>query len=82
MRANTAEMMLEACLNDIGIALLPIFVAAPYLNSGQLIRVLPEYETEPKRSIYAVFPQNRYLSTKTRLFIDWISDACRALPWE
>lgn len=81
MSANTAEMMLEACLEGIGIALLPMFSAATYLNAGQLIRVLPDYNTSPERDIHAIFPQNRHLSTKTRLFIDWLSQSCKALPW-
>ncbi len=80
--ANNAELMLEGCLQGIGIALLPIFTAAPHIKSGQLVQILPEYETHPARNIYAMFPQNRYLSTKTRLFVDWLSDASGAFPWE
>lgn len=79
--ANSAEMILEACLQGIGIALLPIFVASTYLKSGQLVEILPEYKTSPERSIYAIFPQNRHLSTKTRLFVDWLSQSSKSFPW-
>lgn len=81
MSANTAEMMLEACLEGIGIAMLPIFAAAEPLSQGKLLHILPNYETRPELSIHAVFPQNRYLSTKTRLFVDWLSTHCKDLPW-
>ncbi len=79
--ANNAEAMLEACRQGLGLAVLPIFTAATYLNSGQLVNVLPDYKTSPELAIYALYPQNRYLSTKVRLFIDWLVSTCKALPW-
>ena len=79
--ANTAEMQLEACLQGVGISLLPIFSAHKYLESGQLVRILPKFTTTPTRGIYAMYPQNRYLSTRTRLFIDWLSQASERFAW-
>jgi DNA-binding transcriptional LysR family regulator len=79
--ANTAEMQLEACLQGLGIALLPIFSAHPHIASGALVEVFPEFQTYPERGIYAMYPQNRYLSTRTRLFIDWLSDASAEFAW-
>ena len=79
--ANAAEMQLEACLQGLGVALLPIFSAHAHLVSGALVEVLPEYKTYPERGIYAMYPQNRYLSTRTRLFIDWLSDASAQFSW-
>lgn len=79
--ANNAEMMLEACLQGVGIALIPIFAASTYLKSGQLIEIFPQYKTSPARGIYAIFPQNRHLSTKVRLFVDWLTQCSKAFPW-
>jgi len=79
--ADTADMLLQACLHGVGIAVFPIFTAATYVQTGQLVRLLPDYETYPKRNIYAVFPQNKHLSTKVRLFVDWLTQTCKALPW-
>ena len=79
--SNTAEMQLQACLQGIGVALLPIFVADSYLKSGELVELFPEYKTYPERAIYAMYPQNRYLSTRTRLFIDWLSEASKGFSW-
>ena len=80
LRANTAEMMLQAALDGVGIALLPIFSVAPHLKAGQLMRLLPEYESSPASQINALTPPNRYRSTKVRLFIDWMAQACKAMP--
>ncbi len=81
MLANNADMMLESCLQGVGIALLPIFTASEYLKAGQLIQILPEYKTYPERGIYAIFPQKRHLSTKVRLFIDCLTKLTQELPW-
>jgi DNA-binding transcriptional LysR family regulator len=79
--ANTAEMQLEACLQGLGISLLPMFTAHAHIESGALVEICPEYQTYPERGIYAMYPQNRYLSTRTRLFIDWLSDASSQFSW-
>lgn len=78
---DSAEMMLEACIEGIGVAALPIFSVAEYLKSKRLVRVLPDYNTDPELIIHAIFPQNRHLSTKVRLFVDRLSNSCSALPW-
>jgi DNA-binding transcriptional LysR family regulator len=79
--ANTAEMQREACLHGLGVSLLPIFSAAAYLESGELVALLPGYSTYPELGIYAMYPQNRYLSTRTRLFVDWLSNASEDFSW-
>ena len=79
--ANTAEMMLEACLQGLGVALLPIFSVDSYLRSGQLVALFPEYKSYPEINIYAMYPQNSYLSTRTRLFIDWLKDSSKNFTW-
>ena len=79
--ANTAEMQLQACLHGLGVALLPAFSADAYLKSGELVALFPDYLTHPQPGIYALYPQNRHLSTRTRLFIDWINKASEDFSW-
>jgi len=78
---NSAEMQLAACDAGIGLALLPSFAIWPQLQSGQLIQLLPEYTTIPERNIYAMFPKNRHLSTRVRLFVDFLSELGKTFPW-
>lgn len=80
--ANSGEILLSACNAGLGIAILPMFIASPALASGQLIQLLPEYQSYPERSIYIVYPDKKFISTKLRLFIDHISACCRELAWE
>jgi len=79
--ANNADMMIEACRRGLGIAELPIFAVAEALERGELVRVLPDYETDPLRGIYAVYPPNRYVSARVRLFVEALVEFGRGLPW-
>lgn len=80
-KSDTGQMMCEAALQGIGIAILPIFYVAEHLKSGSLVQILPEYITFPNRDIHAVFMPNRYLSTRLRLFVDHLAIVCKSLPW-
>ena len=44
-----------------------------YINSGELVPILDEFR-EPAEGIWAVYPQNRYLSPKIRLLIDYLAE--------
>ncbi len=80
-KANTAEMMLQAALDGVGIALLPIFSIASHLQARQLVRVMPGYQTYPMSQINALMPPNRYRSTKVKMLVEWLAEACKATPF-
>ncbi len=79
-RANTAEMMLQAALDGVGITFLPEFSVAAHMNAGQLVQVMPAYESYPVFQVNALMPPNRYRTNKVRLLADWIEQACKAIP--
>jgi DNA-binding transcriptional LysR family regulator len=81
LKANSGEMLLEGCLEGVALCIIPIFLAAPYLQSGKLVHLMPDYKTAPERNIYAMFPQNRHLSARVKLFVDMLTEAGKALPW-
>ncbi len=81
-RSDTGFLMRDVAIDGGGVTILPIFFVSDALASGQLIPLLQEYVTWPPRDIYAVFPSNQYVSRRLRLFIDHLSKACKALPWE
>lgn len=71
--ANSAGMMLEACLAGVGVAILPRFSCADALASGHLRRLLPGFDTVPDHGIYVVYPNKRFVPLKVRRFIDVIA---------
>ncbi|WP_134580137.1 LysR family transcriptional regulator [Pseudomonas aeruginosa] len=66
---NVAEVMAQAAKADLGIALLPSYVAAAALRNGELLRVLPGHAMH-ERTIYALYPSRRYLDAKIRTWVD------------
>ena len=82
MSTNAGELELAACVEGVGIALLPIFLATEHLESGELVQLLPGYTTVPERGIYALYPQNRFLATRVRLLLDFLLECSESYPWK
>jgi LysR family transcriptional regulator, regulator for bpeEF and oprC len=57
----------------LGIAQIPAFVLADALERGSLELVLGDWFAEPL-PLSVVYPQNRHLSNKVRVFVDWIAE--------
>ncbi len=70
IRCNNADMMRAAALAGMGVGLFPDFMVKQEVAAGKLTPLFPHYKTLPERNIYAVFPHQRYLSTRVRAFVD------------
>jgi LysR family transcriptional regulator for bpeEF and oprC len=57
----------------LGIAKIPAFVLKEAMERGSLELVLGDWLPEPV-PLYVVYPQNRHLSAKVRVFVDWIAE--------
>lgn len=71
-RANSPEVLMQLAQHGCGVAALTDFVVQPMLQDGRLARVLPEWTAEPAVA-WAVFPGRRLMPTKTRVFLDALS---------
>jgi DNA-binding transcriptional LysR family regulator len=76
-KCDFAEMMTEAAAQGIGIMIAPAFFVQGALKDKKLVRVLETYQTVPERNLYAVFPPNRFISTRLRLFVDHMHAYCK-----
>ncbi len=63
--------MAQAALHGLGIALLPTFVAEPYLKDGQLI-LASDQTTRSIGSYYLVWPDDRPAPPPLVAFCDWL----------
>jgi DNA-binding transcriptional LysR family regulator len=69
-----------AAVGGLGVALVAMPQAAPYLRSGELQRVLPDWFVDAgKISIY--FAAHKLLPAKTRAFVDFVVEQCRQNQW-
>ncbi len=78
--ANDATVLLQAALAGAGVALLPTYLANPYLASGALQAILPDWDV-PLMTIYALFPSRRHLPPAVRALLDFLVQRFAAVPW-
>ncbi len=76
LTVNSPEAVRLAVLAGHGVALAPAFAVEQDVAAGRLAAVLADWTPEP-RDIWVVFPQNRYLSTRVRLFVEHVAGAFR-----
>ncbi len=72
-RTNDAEQIRAAVLANLGLAHTPGWMFEAELASGAVRRVLQQFEPR-ELPIYAVHPGGRRLTTKVRVFIDFVAE--------
>ena len=70
--APEPDVVRTLVLAGAGIGILPDFHAADAIASGDIVRVLPEFEHRSV-DVHALYPSHRSLSAKVRAFIDALS---------
>jgi LysR family transcriptional regulator for bpeEF and oprC len=68
---NEGNAHLAAGLAGVGIIHIFSFKVRPYLATGQLVSVLEAW-SPPPYPFHVVYPRNRHLSQRLRIFIDWL----------
>ena len=77
---NEAGALLSATLSELGIMHGPSFICGRHVDSGALVRVLENWRA-PAIPIYIVYPANRHLSARVRVFVDWMLELFRNSPY-
>ena len=80
MMANNGDFLRDMAVAGHGIVMVPSFIVWQRLATGELVTILDDY-CPPQRSAYAVYPQNRYLSHRVRLLIDFLAERFGEHPY-
>lgn len=70
---NDGNAYMTAGLTGLGVIQAPYFMIKPHIDAGELVPFLCDWESDPL-PLYVVYPPNRHLSTKLRVFVDWIAE--------
>lgn len=81
LRTNSSEVVREALLAGVGIALRSTWDVGPELKSGRLVRVLPDHSGGRRVAIHAVYPSRRHMEQKVRSFVDFLAELYGATPY-
>ncbi|MBB4238434.1 LysR family transcriptional regulator [Rhizobium esperanzae] len=76
---NNTDAGLRAAQDGLGLAHLPVYVAASHIQAGSLTPVLTGFMV-PFGSLSLVWPSNRQLSPKVRAFVDFVVENLAARP--
>jgi DNA-binding transcriptional LysR family regulator len=76
--SNHIDTLLRATLDGAGISAQPTELIAPYLEQGQLVRVLSPWITG-HFTLYAALPSRKFMLRRTQVFLDYLSEQTRAL---
>ncbi|MGB3290283.1 MAG: LysR substrate-binding domain-containing protein [Burkholderiaceae bacterium] len=76
---NDAEAYVTCGLQGFGLIQPSRYMVAPHLQSGALVEVLSDWKS-PSMPISVAYLQNRHLSSKVRVFVDWISELFQQCP--
>lgn len=72
IHVNDTQTMLHLALDGLGIVQLHHYVVREHLERGTLQEVLTSYKN-PELPIYVAYPERRYIASKVRCFIDFIT---------
>ena len=72
-RVIEAGSFSAAALAGMGLIFMPTFIAGEDLRAGRLRWVMREWSDAEDVSIHAIYPANRNLSPKVRVFVDFLA---------
>ncbi|PYC25190.1 LysR family transcriptional regulator [Pseudomonas jessenii] len=81
VRCNNGDTCRSIVLAGGGIALQPSFMVAEDLRKGDLIEILPAYQSV-ELGIYVVYPTRKHLATKVRVLINFLAERFAHPQWE
>lgn len=70
---NEGTGYLAAALAGLGLIQVPTFMVQEHIAAGRLVPLLTNWCSAPK-PLHIVYPPNRHLSNKVRVFVDWLAE--------
>jgi DNA-binding transcriptional LysR family regulator len=71
--SNNGDVLAEAAMQGLGIALLPEFIVEEGLTDGRLVKVLEDFERAPL-IFFALYPSRQHVPAKTHRFLAYLLD--------
>jgi DNA-binding transcriptional LysR family regulator len=81
VRCNNGDTCRSITLAGGGISLQPSFMVAEDLRAGDLVEILPEYQSV-ELGIYVVYPSRKHLAPKVRVLINFLAERFAHPHWE
>ena len=70
---NESNAHFASGLAGLGVLQTFSFLAQPAVDRGELVPLLARFQP-PAYAFHLAYPPNRYVSTRLRVFIDWVAE--------
>jgi LysR family transcriptional regulator for bpeEF and oprC len=70
---NDSNAYVQAGLAGLGIIQMTDYLLTRHVQDGRMVQVLPDWVSDPL-PVHIVYPQNRHMSAKVRVFVEWVSE--------
>ncbi|WP_176053058.1 LysR family transcriptional regulator [Paraburkholderia caribensis] len=79
LAVNDADAYVMCGVNGAGIIQAPSFMLASHIEAGELKEILAPWKVR-SMPLSAVYPHNRHLAPKVRVFVEWVAEICAQSP--
>jgi DNA-binding transcriptional LysR family regulator len=79
LRSNNGDLLRHAAVQGQGLLRISELRASGALRDGKLIPVLTDYEVAAASAIWALYPKNKHILPKLRVFLDFLGEWFRDL---
>jgi LysR family transcriptional regulator for bpeEF and oprC len=76
---NDSNSYVQAGLAGLGVIQMTDYLLLKHVAAGRMVQLLPDWTSDPL-PVHIVYPQNRHLSAKVRVFVEWVSDLFASHP--
>lgn len=70
---NDSNAYVQAGLAGLGVIQMTDYLLLQHVREGRMVQLLPDWITDPL-PVHIVYPQNRHLSAKVRVFVEWVAE--------
>ncbi|TBU75022.1 LysR family transcriptional regulator [Pseudomonas daroniae] len=82
LSSNDTAVLLEAAMVGGGVCMQPLYAAAPLIESGRLVRLLPDWQPQAL-GIHAIYASRRQMLPALRTLLDFLAERLAADPlWQ
>ncbi|AZD71201.1 LysR family transcriptional regulator [Pseudomonas chlororaphis] len=78
-RTNSSLAIRDGVLQGAGLCITPAWLVSDLLDSGQLVRVLPDW-SGPANEAFLIYPERRYRPLRVRLLMEYLAERIPQLP--
>jgi LysR family transcriptional regulator for bpeEF and oprC len=77
---NDSNAYVQAGLSGLGVIQMTDYLLTQHVAAGRMVQLLSDWTSEPL-PVHVIYPQNRHLSAKVRVFVEWVSELFANHPY-